>query len=173
MRLTIAPYCAAIRPAACVPAMPSACTVCSASSFKPARGAGGGREHAERRAGVPALGDMLLAHAHADARADLVAGERRDQQLAPGEIGVALGDRDQRRQHDRADVQHAGAMHVVELEALHLGAVHERGVGRGQLLAGAPDRRRARGVELPERVLEDAAPFEVGAVDARSRASRA
>ena len=63
MRLTMAPYCAAIRPAACVPAMPSACTVCSASSSEPARGAGGGREHAERRAGMPALADMLLAHA--------------------------------------------------------------------------------------------------------------
>ncbi len=35
MRFTMAPNCAAIRPAACVPAMPSACTVLSASSFKP------------------------------------------------------------------------------------------------------------------------------------------
>src|SRR5216683_3101377 len=35
MRFTIAPYCAAISPAACVPAMPSAWTVLSASSFRP------------------------------------------------------------------------------------------------------------------------------------------
>ena len=32
MRLTMAPYCAAISPADCVPAMPSACTVSSALS---------------------------------------------------------------------------------------------------------------------------------------------
>ncbi len=37
--------------------------------------AGGGREHADRCAGMPALADMLLSHAHADARADLVAGD--------------------------------------------------------------------------------------------------
>ena len=130
-----------------------------------AGGAGGGREHADRRAGMPALGDMFLAHALADARADLVAGERRNQQFAAGEIGVALRHREQGRQRDGADMQHADAMHVVELEALHLGAVHQCGVGRGQRLAGAPDRRRARGVELPERVLENPAPFQVGAVN--------
>ena len=36
MRLTMAPNCAAISPAACVPAMPSAWTIFSAGSFKPA-----------------------------------------------------------------------------------------------------------------------------------------
>ena len=133
--------------------------------LQPAGGAGGGREHADRRAGVPALADMFLAHALADARTDLVAGERRDQQLAPGEISVALRHREQGRQRDSADMQHTDAMHVVELEALHLGAVDHRGVGRGQRLAGAPDRRRAGGVELPERVLENPAPFQIGAVD--------
>jgi hypothetical protein len=35
MRFTIAPYCAAIRPAAWVPPMPSACTVLPASSRSP------------------------------------------------------------------------------------------------------------------------------------------
>ena len=114
---------------------------------------------------MPALADMFLAHALADARTDLVAGERRDQQLAPGQIGVALRHREQRRQRDGADMQHADAMHVVELEALHLRAVDQRGIGRGQRLAGAPDRRRARGVEFPERVLENPAPFQLGAVD--------
>jgi hypothetical protein len=33
MRLTIEPNCAAIKPHDCVPAMPNACTVLSASSF--------------------------------------------------------------------------------------------------------------------------------------------
>ena len=49
---------------------------------KPARGAGGGREHAERRARVPALTDMLLAHAAPDARTDLVARDRGRQKFA-------------------------------------------------------------------------------------------
>ena len=87
---------------------------------KPRRGAGRRREHAHRRAGMPALADMLLAHAHADARADLVAGDRGGEKVAAAQAGVALRDRDQGRQRHRADVQHALAMHVVELEALHL-----------------------------------------------------
>ena len=36
------------------------------------RGAGRGREHAERRSGVPALADVLLPHTAADTRPDLV-----------------------------------------------------------------------------------------------------
>ena len=130
-----------------------------------ARRAGGGREHADRGAGMPALADMLLAHAFADARPDLVAGERRDQQLAAGEVGVALRHREQGRQGDGADMQHADAVHVVELEALHLGAVHQRGIGRGEGEVGAPDRGRAGRVEFPERILDNPAPLQIGAVD--------
>ena len=47
-----------------------------------ARGAGAGREHAERRARMPALADVLLPHAAADARADLVAGDRGGEEFA-------------------------------------------------------------------------------------------
>src|SRR5262249_19508365 len=56
-------------------------------------------------------------------------------------------------------------VHVVELEALHLSAVDERRIGRGQRLRRAPDRGRARGIEAAERRLQDAAPFERGAID--------
>ena len=118
MRLTIAPNCAAISPADCVPAMPSACTVCSAESRKRRRRAGRGREHADGRARVPALRDVLLPHADADARTDFVAGDRRAQEIAPAHARPDLGDREQRRQRDRADMQHALPMHVVQLEAL-------------------------------------------------------
>ena len=43
---------------------------------KPARRAGSGGENPDRGAGMPALADMLLPHAQADARPDLVAGDR-------------------------------------------------------------------------------------------------
>jgi hypothetical protein len=98
---------------------------------QPARGSGSRREYADGGTRMPALADMLLAHALADPRADLVAGERRDQQFTAGEIGMALRHREQRRQRDGADMQHADAMHVIELEALYLGAVHQRGIGGG------------------------------------------
>ena len=152
MRLTIAPYCAAISPADCVPAMPSACTVCSASSRSAARGARRGGKHAERRARMPALADVLRPHADADARADLVAGDRRGQEFPAAHARRGFGDRDQRRQHDRADVQHALAMHVVELEALHLRAVDQRRVRRRQLRGRCPTPRTLRVVSSPPSV---------------------
>src|SRR3979490_2302653 len=112
MRFTIAPYCAAISPAACVPAMPSACTVLSASSFKPraarvelqaARPPRARRENAERRARVPALADVLGPHAQSHARADLVAGDGGRQELAAAHA-AELSDGHERRQHHRAPV---------------------------------------------------------------------
>ena len=171
MRLTMAPYCAAIRPAACVPAMPSACTVCSGVEPQAARGAGRRGEHADRRARVPALPDVLLAHAHADARPDLVAGDRGGEEFAPAQLGVAFGDREQRRQGDRADVQHARAMHVVELEALHLRAVDERRVRRREPLACPRPLRRGL-IDRRQRILQDAAPFQVRAEQPQPSESR-
>ncbi len=78
---------------------------------------------------MPALPDMLLPHAQAHARADLVARDGGAQELAPVH-SAELGDRDQSRQHHRAHVQHAFAVHVVQLEPLDLRAVRERRVRR-------------------------------------------
>jgi hypothetical protein len=50
------------------------------------------------------------------------------QELLSGHLSLALGYRDQRRQRNRANMQDAAAMDVIELEALHLGAVDECGV---------------------------------------------
>jgi hypothetical protein len=61
-------------------------------------------------------------------------------------------------------VQHADLVHVVELETLHLAAIDERGMRRGQLERGAPHRARAGCVEPAERVLQYAAPFQVGGI---------
>ncbi len=104
------------------------------------RGAGGGREHADGGAGMPALADMLRPHAQADPRPDLVAGDGGAHEIAPAHAGPQLGDREQRRQGHRAHMQHAGAVHVVELEALHQGAVDQRRMRRRQPLSGAPHR---------------------------------
>src|SRR6185369_4036198 len=130
-----------------------------------ARGTGGSREHAKGRARVPALADMLLAHAAPDTRTDLIAGDRRREKIAPAHWRMTFGDCDQRRQHDRAAMEHAVAVHVVELEALHLRAVDQRRIGRGQRLRSAPDRGRARSVQIAERLLQNATPFELGAID--------
>ena len=132
---------------------------------KSARRAGRGREHADGRAGVPALADMFLAHALADARADLVARDGGGEEFAAGETVVAFRRRDQRRQRHRADMQHGLAVHVVEFEALHLGAVGERRMRRRQALVSAPDRCGARGIDAFERPAQDLAPFEIGAVN--------
>ncbi len=73
---------------------------------------------------------MLRAHAFADARTDLVAGHGGREEIAAAETGAKLGDRQQRRQCDRTDVQDALAMHIVEFEALNEGAIDQRGMRR-------------------------------------------
>ena len=107
---------------------------------------------------------MLLAHALAYARADLVAGDSGGEKFPTGQV-VALGDRDQRGQGDCAHVQRTFAVDVVELEALHRGAVGERGMRGGEAQPRAPDRGRARLVERCERRLQDATPLELRAID--------
>ena len=108
---------------------------------------------------------MLRTHAFADARADLVAGDRRTQEVAAAHAGLQLGYRKERRQGDRADMQHALAVHVVELEALNERAVDQGGMRRRQPLRRSPDAAGLGGVECAERCAQDAAPFEIGAVE--------
>ena len=98
MRLTMAPYCAAISPADCVPAMPSACTVCSAESRKAAAAPAAAENTPTVAPECQPCADMLRAHAFADARADLVAGDGGAQEIAAAHAGPQLGDREQRRQ---------------------------------------------------------------------------
>ena len=116
---------------------------------QPARRAGGGRENPDRGAGMPALADMLLAHAQADARPDLVTGDGGGEEIAAGQLRVALGDRNQRRQRHRADMQHGLAVHVVELEALHLRAVEQRRMRRGQPRSPCPRSRSCASCRAP------------------------
>ncbi len=78
---------------------------------------------------MPTLPDMLLPHAQSHARADLVAGNGGRQKLAAA-YAAELRNGHQRRQHHRAHVQHAFAVHVVELESLDLRTVGERRVRR-------------------------------------------
>ena len=78
---------------------------------------------------------------------------------------MRLGDGDERGQHDRADVQHARAVHVVELEALHLRAVDQRGVRRGEALA-VPQTEVVRVGSISEKVvLQNSAPLASRAVE--------
>ena len=115
---------------------------------------------------MPALADVLLAHADADARADLVAGDGRRQQLRAGHVVLLLGHGKQRRERDGADVQHALSMHVVELEGMHLRAVDQRRIRGRQPQAGPPYRRAVpRLIDAGERIADDPAPRQVDAVE--------
>ena len=62
-------------------------------------------------------------------------------------------------------VEHAGAMHVVELETLHLRAVDERSMRRRKLLLRAPHAACRSAVQPTERFLEDPAPGQMRAVE--------
>jgi hypothetical protein len=129
-----------------------------------ARGTRGGGEYAQRRARMPARRDVRGAHAQPDARPDLVAGNRGRQELPSGHAWRALRDREQRGDYDRPHVKHARAVHVVQLETLHGGAVRERRVGGGELPARAPDDAFACRVHSGEHILQYAAPLQVRAV---------
>jgi hypothetical protein len=101
--------------------------------------AGGSGKNADRGARVPALANMLRAHAEADTWADLVARDGGGEEVPAGDGGPQLGDREHGRKRHGAHVQHTSAMDVVELEALHERAVGERCVRGRKAPAGAPD----------------------------------
>src|SRR5260221_7607867 len=114
---------------------------------------------------MPALDDMLLAHAHADARTDLVAGNRSSQEIATAHSRPQLGNDEERRQRHRADMQDALAMDVVELETLDERAVDQGGVRGGEAPVAGPNGAAGRAVDRRQRIDQDAAPFEPGAED--------
>ena len=93
--------------------------------LQPARGTGRSRENAKGGAGMPSLADMLLSHADADSRSDLVARDSGGKKFTSGKLRMILRYRDQCRKRHRADMQHAVAVHVVEFETLHGGSIHQ------------------------------------------------
>ena len=54
--------------------------------------AGGGGEHAERRARMPALRDMFGAHTDADARADFITGDGGGEEFLAAHAGAHFSD---------------------------------------------------------------------------------
>ena len=92
---------------------------------KPERRCCAGRrgEHADRRTGVPTLHDVLLTHAHADARTHLITRDRGGEEIAPRHAWFEFGEREQRWQGHRTNMQHALPVYIIELEALHKRAV--------------------------------------------------
>ena len=105
-----------MRPAACVPAMPRHERLVRREPKRASR-AGRRRKGSDRGTGVPPLRNVLGSHAHADARADLVAGDGRRENVAAGLSRPDLRDGENGRKRHRTDVQHANAMHIVELES--------------------------------------------------------
>src|SRR5205807_3232416 len=111
------------------------------------------------------LPDVLRPHAQSHARPDLVARGGGGEEIAAADIAPKLGDGDERGEHDGADVQHSRAMHVIQLEALHLRAVGERGMRRAQALARAPHRAGRALIDVGESAAQDLAPLEPRAVE--------
>src|SRR2546430_10297512 len=68
------------------------------------------RENAQCRARVPALPEMLRAHAQAHPRADLVARDRRGDELLAAEVAAQLGEREERRQDDGRSEEHTSEL---------------------------------------------------------------
>ena len=126
---------------------------------------GRGGEHADGGAGMPALADMLRAHAEADARPDLVAGDGGGEEIAAGKLW--RGFRRPRSAPAASPRRHAARLRCtssssklctsVPLTSAACGA--ERRLAVPQIAGGA------RRVELVEGLPQDAAPFEIGAVD--------
>ena len=125
---------------------------------------GGRREHAQRRAGVPALGNVLGPHANTDARSDFVARDRGSQKFRSTEIATIFSDRQQGRQHHCTHVQDALAVDIIEFKALHLGTVDQCSVGCGQAFTGAPDLGTAAVIDRREGFAQNPAPFELGPI---------
>jgi len=108
----------------------------------------GRRMGPEDRAGMPAARQHLDAmQRHADARPDLVAGDRRQQDLPPVDDAALLGGGEERRQHHGGAVQRSQRVVVVELEALDEGAVEQRRRGHRRLAAPADDAAGAAALE--------------------------
>ena len=79
---------------------------------------------------MPALGDMLLAHAHADPGTNFIAREGGCQKLGASHSRTGVGDGDQGRQGDGPDMKHTLAVNVIEFESLNHGSIDKRRVER-------------------------------------------
>ena len=102
---------------------------------------GGGGERAGRAGGVEGL-VVRAAEKLADANADLVAGDRRGDQLATRSAERLCGG-ERGREHDRGRMEHRAVVHIVLLGDVRGGGVHHRGeercraAARDQHFAGA------------------------------------
>ena len=79
---------------------------------------------------MPALCNVFLTHANAHTRTGLVACHGSGQKIFAVHARACFGDGDQRRQDDGAHVHHALAVYIIQLKALHLCAIDQRGVRR-------------------------------------------
>ena len=128
-------------------------------------GAGRSGEHPERRPRMPPLPDMPLPHADSDPGTNLVTGDGGGEKVAPADRRFTLENREDWRQRDRPHVKDTDPMHVVELEALHQGAIYEDGMRRRQPIASSPNGRRSRLIYVGEGFAQDPAPREVSPID--------
>ena len=167
MRLTMAPYCAAINPAACVPAIPSACTVWSSDSPKIEAAAAAAGNTARAPECQPWAVKSCPMHMPTRGETSNAATAAVSRCLA-ADAGPHLGERHQHRQSAAVGV-HAAAVRVVQFEALYQAAVDKHCMGRGKPLLRAPDTACARIVELGQGIDQDFAVFRQSAVYAAAQ----
>jgi hypothetical protein len=130
----------AVRPAACVPATPSAFASCAA--FRPSSFAGRRRraEVAEVARDVPAALRHPPADLAADPRLHFEARDERGEHVGAGKM-LPLAQREHDRRDGRRAVDDRRQVRVVEVERVRLGPVRHRGEERARLLAARDDRR--------------------------------
>ena len=89
---------------------------------------------------------MRAAEKFADPNADFIAGDGGSQQVAPGR-SERLRNRERRREHDGAGMEHGAVVHVVLLGEMRGGGVDHRGEKRGG--EAARDQHLGRAADRP------------------------
>jgi hypothetical protein len=116
-------------------------------------GSGRGGRASEHRTRVPAPGQHLRAmEREPDARTDLEAADRAEKQVGARGAGGDGQRGEHRRQHEACAMDGRDGVVVVELEALDVGAVQQRGGERGGGAAGSDERGRATAFKRGEGV---------------------
>ena len=110
-------------------------------------------KRAERGRRMPALREMFLSHAHADAAAHFISGDDRGQEITTAHV-TQFAQGDHRRQDHAATMQRAAMMRVIQFETLHHGAIDQRRVRRRQAMRCCPLAAAERAVRVAQRVAQ-------------------
>jgi hypothetical protein len=87
---------------------------------------------------MPALADMFGAHANANPRTDLITRNRGCHEIFTRQVLAGFCYGKHGGQHHCADMKNGSAVDIVKFETLHLGAVYQCGMRRGNPIPCPP-----------------------------------